>query len=106
VRAYSQGVWRFRTDAQFGVEVLRKYTGQSDPDILESSWVMFARLMGGMMFPSLEGVRNASQLLHKLGAIPHPVPPEDVVDQAAVAELEREGFFHALLGLPPRREPA
>jgi ABC-type nitrate/sulfonate/bicarbonate transport system substrate-binding protein len=106
VRAYSQGVHRFRTDAAFGVEVLRKHTGQSELDILESSWVMFARLMGGMMFPSLEGVRNASYLLHRLGAIPHAIAPEEVVDQGPVAELEREGFFRTLFGLPPRQEHA
>jgi hypothetical protein len=70
VRAYCQGVYRFRTDAGFGIEVLRKYTGESDPDVLVASWVMFARLMGGMMFPSLEGVRNAARLLHELGAAP------------------------------------
>lgn len=97
VRAYCQGVYRFRTDARFGVEVLRKYSGQTDADIVEPSWVMFARVMGGMMFPSLEGMRNASDLLHKIGAIPHPVGPE--IDQGPVAELEREGFFSVLLGL-------
>ena len=28
VRAYCQAVYRFRTDAQFGIDVLRKYTGR------------------------------------------------------------------------------
>jgi NitT/TauT family transport system substrate-binding protein len=97
-RAYCQGVYRFRTDAKFGIEVLRKYTGESDPDVLVASWVMFARLMGGMMFPSLEGVRNAAHLLHKLGAVPRPIEPEEVVDQEPVAALQREGFFANLMG--------
>ena len=99
VRSYCQGVYRFRTDARFGIEVLRKYSGQTDADIVEPSWVMFARVMGGMMFPSLEGMRNASDLLHKIGAISHPVDPETMVDQGPVAELEREGFFGPLMGL-------
>ena len=98
VRAYCQGVYRFRSDAGFGIEVLRKHTGESDADVLAASWVLFARLMGGMMFPSLEGVRNAARLLHELGAVPRRVEPEEVVDQEPVAALEREGFFADLMG--------
>ena len=99
VRAFCQGVYRFRTDAAFGVEVLRKYTGEPDPTVIEQTWVLFARLMGGMMFPSVEGVRTASQVLHRLGAVPAPVAPERVVDLSPVAALEREGFFETLMGV-------
>jgi len=107
-RAFCQGVWRFRTDAAFGVEVLRKYTREPDRDVLEQTWVLFARYMGGMMFPSLEGVRNAGHLLHRLGALPRMVDPEDYVDLGPVTELEREGFFARLMGVPERdvRAPA
>jgi ABC-type nitrate/sulfonate/bicarbonate transport system substrate-binding protein len=97
VRAYCQGVYRFRTDAEFGLAVLRKYTGESDPAVLEGSWVMFARYMGGLMFPSLEGVRNAGAVLHRLGALPRAPAPEESVDQEPVAALEREGFFMTLM---------
>jgi NitT/TauT family transport system substrate-binding protein len=84
---------------RFGVEVLRKYTGEPDPTVIEQTWVLFARLMGGMMFPSVEGVRTASQVLHRLGAVPAPVAPERVVDLSPVAALEREGFFETLMGV-------
>jgi NitT/TauT family transport system substrate-binding protein len=99
VRAYCQGVFRFRTDPKFGIAVLRKYSGETDMDILAPTWVMFARYMGAMMFPSLEGVRNGSAVLHKLGAIPHPVDPETVCDLSPVASLEKEGFFMKLMGV-------
>ena len=99
VRAYSQGVYRFRTDAAFGIDVIRKYSGETDRGVLESTYVLFARLMGGMMFPSVEGVRAAGQVLHRLGAIPRPAAPEEFVDLEPVARLEKEGFFRTLLGL-------
>jgi len=98
VRAYCRGVYRFRTDARFGVDVLRKYTGETDEGILASTYVLFARLMGGMMFPSVEGVRAAGRVLHDLGVIPRMPRPEEFVDLEPVADLEREGFFHSVVG--------
>jgi NitT/TauT family transport system substrate-binding protein len=99
VRAYAQGVYRFRTDAAFGVDVIRTYSGETDRGVLEATYVLFARLMGGMMFPSVEGVRAAGQVLYRLGAIPRPAAPEEFVDLEPVARLEKEGFFKTLLGL-------
>jgi NitT/TauT family transport system substrate-binding protein len=99
VQAFCEGVWRFRTDASFGVDMLLKHTGEADPQVLRDTWVLFARLMGGMMFPSVEGMRNAAGVLHRLGALPAPVAPEVVVDLRPVAELEQSGFFSRLMGV-------
>ncbi|MEZ0305077.1 MAG: ABC transporter substrate-binding protein [Hyphomicrobiaceae bacterium] len=93
VRAYSQAVYRFRTDPAFGITLLAKHTGEPDPKVIEQTWVLFARLMGGMMFPSLEGMRSALSVLHRLGVVPQSLTPEQFVDLAPVATLEREGFF-------------
>jgi ABC-type nitrate/sulfonate/bicarbonate transport system substrate-binding protein len=98
VRAFCQAVHRFRSDAQFGIHVLRKYSGETDIDVLRPTWVLFARYMGDMMYPSLEGVRNASAILHRVGALPKLVAPEDVVDLGPVTMLERSGFFDVLMG--------
>jgi len=99
VRAYCQGVYRFRTDPEFGIQVIRKYSGEADRSVLEPTYVLFARLMGGMMFPSLEGVRTAGQILHKLGRIPRLPSPEEFVDLGPVLQLEREDFFARMMGL-------
>ncbi len=98
VRAYCKGVYRFRTDATFGRALLRKYTGESDAAIIEQTWVLFARLMGGMMFPSIEGMRSAGHVLHRLGAVPRPIVPEDFLDLGPVAAVEKEGFFAEFMG--------
>ena len=98
VRAFCQAVHRFRSDAQFGIHVLRKYSGETDIDVLRPTWVLFARYMGDMMYPSLEGVRNASAILHRVGALPKLVAPEDAIDLNPVLTLEREGFFEVLMG--------
>jgi NitT/TauT family transport system substrate-binding protein len=98
VRAFCQAVHRFRSDAQFGIHVLRKYSGETDIDVLRPTWVLFARYMGDMMYPSLEGVRNASAILHRVGALPKLVAPEQAVDLGPVLMLERAGFFETLMG--------
>ncbi|HVL56324.1 MAG TPA: ABC transporter substrate-binding protein [Burkholderiaceae bacterium] len=101
VRAYCRGVYRFRTDAEFGIGVLRKYTGERDERVLEQTWVLFARLMGGMMFPSVEGLRTAAHVLHRLGVLARPPSPYEHLDLEPVAALERDGFFLEFMG---RRE--
>lgn len=99
VRAYSQGVYRFRTDPDFGIRVIQKYSGEADRSILEPTYVLFARLMGGMMFPSLEGVRTAGQILYKLGKIPRLPEPEEFTDLSPILQLEKENFFARMMGL-------
>lgn len=102
-QAFCEGVWRFRTDARFGLEVLRRHTGETDPGVLEQTWVLFARLMGGMMFPSVEGMRNAADTLHRLGALPTAVTPRDAIDLLPVAALEQDGYFARMMGIHGRR---
>lgn len=98
VRSFCQAVHRFRSDADFGIQVLRKHSGETDMEVLRPTWVLFARYMGDMMFPSLEGMRNASAILHRVGALPRQVAPEDAVDLEPVAALEAQGFFETLMG--------
>lgn len=100
VRAYCQGVHRLRTDATFGVQVIQQYSGETDRWIVEQAYAWFVILMGGPMFPSLEGVRTAGRVLYQLGVIPRSPDPEEFVDLEPVARLEREGLFRTLMGLP------
>jgi ABC-type nitrate/sulfonate/bicarbonate transport system substrate-binding protein len=99
VRAYAAAVWRFRTDARFGVDVLAKYTREPDHEVLRKSWLMFARLMGGMLFPSVEGVREAGRIMHELGVLSARPNPYDHLDLGPVASLEGEGAFARIMGL-------
>jgi len=101
VRAYVEAVWRFRTNAGFGLDVLARNTGEADRAILGKTWLLFARLMGGMAFPSVEGMRNAAALLHRLGQLPAPTPPDASIDLGPVALLETNGGFLDIMGVSP-----
>jgi ABC-type nitrate/sulfonate/bicarbonate transport system substrate-binding protein len=99
VRAYCRGVYRFRADGTFGIQVIRKYSGETDHEILEAAYLYFSQLMGGTMYPTPEGVATAARLLHRLGVIPGLPAPEAFIDQEPIARLHREGFFRGLVGL-------
>lgn len=105
-RAYAEGVYRFRTDATFGIQVIRQYSGETDRSILEMTYVWFARLMAATMFPSPEGVRTAAQILHRLGVIPRLPTADEFIDQGPVAQLEREGLFRTLMGVHEEAAPS
>ncbi|QYU66705.1 ABC transporter substrate-binding protein [Leptolyngbya sp. 15MV] len=96
VRAYLEGVWRFRTDAAFGMAVLRAMTAETD-DVLEASWLLFARAMTGMGFPSLSGLREAARALRALGVLPEGVDGQAALEMGVVAGLEADGQFAAIM---------
>lgn len=98
--AYAHAVWRFRTDAAFGLDVLARNTGETDRAVLGQTWLLFARLMGGMVFPSFEGMRNAATLLQRLGQLPRAMPPEASIDLGPIAALEDQGGFFEIMGVP------
>lgn len=98
VRAFCAGVHRFRTDPGFGIALLKKYTKEPDDEVIVQTWTLFSRLMGGLMFPSLEGLRNAAGVLLKLGAIKRAPDPFELADLAPMAALDETDFFPTLLG--------
>jgi len=99
VRAYCQGVYRFRTDPDFGMHVLEKYCRETDRTILKMTYVMYSRFFGGMMFPTLEGIRMACKILYQRGIINRLPAPEEFADTGPVVQLEKEGFFAYMMGL-------
>jgi NitT/TauT family transport system substrate-binding protein len=99
VRAYCQGVYRFRADGAFGIDVIRKYSGETDREVLAAAYLYFSQLMGGTMYPTPEGVATAARLLHGLEIIRRRPEPDEFIDQEPVARLHREGFFGTLVGL-------
>jgi NitT/TauT family transport system substrate-binding protein len=97
VAAYTKAVWRFRTESEFGLDILRRFTGESDESVLLSTWVLFARLMGGMMYPSVEGLRNAVDVLFRMGAIDRRVDHTSYLTLEPVARFEAGGGFAAIM---------
>ncbi|MBI2015975.1 MAG: hypothetical protein HYS77_10630 [Candidatus Rokubacteria bacterium] len=55
--------------------------------------------MGAMMYPSVEGVRAAATMLHRLGVIDRLPAPDEFIDLNLIARLETEGLFRRLLGV-------
>ena len=97
VRAYSQAVWRFRTDGAFGLDILRRFTGIEDEAVIQPTWLLFARLMGGMMYPSVEGLRNATDVLFRMGALKRRHDHNAFLTLEPVARMEAAGGFARIM---------
>lgn len=96
VAAYAAGVWRFRTDAAFGKQVLAEIAPSLDAEAMAESWQFFAGLMGGTVTPARAGLRRSAELLAHVGG-----PKADFVaafDQSLAAELDTSGVTADVMG--------
>jgi len=96
LRAYAQGVWRFRYDAAFGRQVLLDTCSGLDASAACEAWLYFARVFGGGIYPSPAGLLSARDILVELGAISKAIALP--LDQAPMAELEADGLFGSIAG--------
>ena len=97
VRAYVEGIHRAKTDKEFTLKVLRKYTKISDPEILEATYSSFVgRNLQSVPYPDVAAVRTVLEAVS--GQIPKAkeARPEGFVDLSLVHEIEQSGFLKQL----------
>lgn len=101
VRAFAEGIKIYRTQREFSIKVLAKYTQTSDQKKLSQTYDTYAPSMEKIPYVDLRGIEN---ILTEL-APRHPVAksrkPSEFVDHRYVKELEDGGFFRSLYGDRP-----
>jgi ABC-type nitrate/sulfonate/bicarbonate transport system substrate-binding protein len=92
--AYAEGVRRYKADRPYAIEVLRRYTKVSDPELLEQTHALTSAPLEEALYlepKALQAVLDVST---------HPkakmAKPEDFMDLRILRELEQSGFFKAL----------
>lgn len=99
VRAYVEGLHRFKTDKAFSLKVLAKYTRINEPEVLEETYQHYAiRVMPKVPYPTLKGIQT---VLDEIGTrIPKAktLQPANFVDVTFLKELEQSGFIKNLYG--------
>ncbi|MGH2626874.1 MAG: ABC transporter substrate-binding protein, partial [Anaerolineales bacterium] len=95
IKGYAEGITRYKTDKAFAMEVLKKYTKVTDPDLLEQSHGLTAPVMEG---PPLHldprGIQAVLEFLNNPKA--KTAKPEDFMDLRVLRDLEQSGFFKTL----------
>jgi NitT/TauT family transport system substrate-binding protein len=102
LRAYSDAIFQFTTQRQQALAVYAKRLKQQNPKVLEDTYQYYA---GKFSLPPRlrrDGMQNALGLIGEKGAVAK-IDLEQFIDESALDELEREGFFSKLTGRSPAK---
>ncbi len=94
IKAYSKGVWRYKTDKAFALTVLKKYLKVDDQKILESTWTDFSKYLAVPPYP--KGFENVFKRYTEEGKDVSKLKMTDLVDTTAVKALDDAGFYKQL----------
>jgi ABC-type nitrate/sulfonate/bicarbonate transport system substrate-binding protein len=96
MKAYIQATHLFKSNREFSLRALEKYSRLSDREVLEETWSYYAEQFPLAPYPSREGV--AAVLRSVSSRIPSALKadPESFFDARFVRELDQEGFITRL----------
>jgi NitT/TauT family transport system substrate-binding protein len=96
VRAYVRGVHRYKTDGDFVVGILRKYSHVEDAAIARQSWQAQDRCFQRVPYPTVKGIQAILDQLATRNPAARTARAESMVDLRFVRELEDSGFIQRL----------
>jgi ABC-type nitrate/sulfonate/bicarbonate transport system substrate-binding protein len=96
LRAFGEGQHRLRTDKEFSMKVLSKYTKTTDPEILAALYQIYGVRYTGQQIPyvRLEGVEEILKGIDSNQALQ--AKPADFVDNSLLKDVEQTGLFKKL----------
>jgi NitT/TauT family transport system substrate-binding protein len=98
LEAHIEAAHRFKTDANFAMSVVGKYTNTTDRAMLEETQRVYAAAFERVPYPDIEamklGITQVSETNPKVRA----VDPREFVDGRLLREIEASGFVKKLYG--------
>ena len=99
VRAYVEGLHRFKTDKSFSLKVLAKYTRIQEPEVLEETYQHYAiRVMPKIPYPTTKGIQTVLDEIGTRNPKAKALQPANFIDVTFLKELEQSGFIKHLYG--------
>lgn len=98
LRAYVEGLHRYRTDRTFTVDVQREYSGLTDISIAEETYDRTQPGMPEVPYPALNALGVALRVMSKQLPVAATVDPSRFVDDRFIRELDKSGFIASLYG--------
>ncbi len=96
VKAYVEGMHRYRTDREFTVRVQQDYSGIDDRTIAEETYDMTQPGMPSIPRPVPAALRKALDIMSRELPAAEKADPARFVDDRFIRELEANGFVDAL----------
>jgi hypothetical protein len=99
LRAYVEGLHRFKTDKNFSLKVIGKYTRISEPDALEETYPHYAvKVMPKVPYPTTKGIQMVLDEIGSRDVKAKNLSPAALIDVHYLNELEQSGFVKNLYG--------
>jgi NitT/TauT family transport system substrate-binding protein len=99
VRGYLAGIHRMKTDKEFAIEVLRRYTADDDRENLEASWQYFTQVaIADVPYISDDGLQPVLKELAETDPRAASSRPDQFYDNRFLREAEESGFVRQLYG--------
>ncbi len=99
VRAYVEGLHRFKTDKSFAVKVIGKYSRITDQEALEETYQHYAvKVMPKVPYPTTTGIQLVLDEIGSRNPKAKSLAPANFIDVGYLKELEQSGFIKKLYG--------
>jgi len=99
LKAYVEGLHRYKTDKEFSLNVLAKYSRTTERDMLEETYQHYAvKVMPKVPYPTMEGIQLVLTEISSRNPKARDVSPASLVDTTYLKEIENSGFLKTLYG--------
>jgi NitT/TauT family transport system substrate-binding protein len=98
LEAHIEAVHRFKTDANFAMNVIGKYTQTTDRSMLEETQRVYASAFERVPYPDIEVMKLGLTQVAETNPRVRSVDPKEFVDPRLLREIEASGFARRLYG--------
>ena len=98
IKAYVEGMHRYRTDREFTISVQAEYSGIQDRSVAEETYDLTQPGMPAIPYPVVVALQTLLDFMAKEFAHPKNADARRFVDDRFIRELEESGFIAALAG--------
>jgi NitT/TauT family transport system substrate-binding protein len=99
LRAYVEALHRFKTDKNFAMKVIGKYSRIADQEALEETYQHYAvKVMPRVPYPTIKGIQLVLDEIGLRTPKAKSLAPENFIDVSYLKELDQSGFIKKLYG--------
>ena len=97
LKAYVEGLARFKNDKDFSLKVLAKYSRIGEREMLEETYRHYAvNVMPRVPYPTMKGIQMVLDEIGSRSPKTREISPNNLVDITFLKELDSSGFIKAL----------
>jgi hypothetical protein len=98
VRAFLEALKISLTDDEATRAAMTRYSQIDDPEMLAEAITRYRSHLQKVPYPTVEGMQTILDLLGEDDPRARAIRPQDLINTAALEQLEREGYLKALWG--------